>query len=65
MRTLTIPRYTATDVQVEAVKRESMARFGIPYQQAVLNAESSLMDTPTRNTPESTTSIPAFEIVPA
>ena len=40
MKTLTIPRYTATDAQVEAVKRESLARFGIPYAQAQRNVQA-------------------------
>jgi hypothetical protein len=41
MRTLTIPHYSATDAQVEAVKRESMARYGIPYAQAQRNVETA------------------------
>ena len=68
MRTLTVPRYTATDTQVEAVKRESMARFGVPYAQARRNVETAqvngLASSPSqqgRTGPD----IPAYELVSA
>ncbi len=32
--TLTIPQYEATNDQIEAIKIESLARYGLPYQQA-------------------------------
>ena len=41
MRTLTIPRYTATDAQVKTVKRESMVRYGIPYVPARRDTEAA------------------------
>ena len=42
LRTTTIPPYTATDEQVEKVRRESAARYGIPYAEAVRNLQETL-----------------------
>jgi hypothetical protein len=68
MRTLTIPHYSATNAQVEAVKQQSMARYGIPYAEAQHNAQQSLEADPhpaSRHTNPGTQEIPALEIVTA
>ena len=41
LRTVTIPKYIATDTQVEQVQQECVARYGIPYSQAQQNIEQS------------------------
>ena len=41
LRTITIPRYTATAEQLEAVKRESAARYGIPFVEAERNTRKA------------------------
>ena len=46
LNTITIPPYTATDEQVEEVRRESAARYGIPYAEAKRNLEEALGDGP-------------------
>ncbi len=38
--TLAIPRYTATEEQVEAARCESVERYGVPYEQAKRNVAS-------------------------
>jgi hypothetical protein len=42
LRTMTIPPYTATDEQVEEIRCESAARYGIPYAQAERNVQEAL-----------------------
>jgi hypothetical protein len=37
LNTLPIPSYTASDEEIETIRRESLARYGIPYAQAVAN----------------------------
>ncbi|MGC9395650.1 MAG: type IV secretory system conjugative DNA transfer family protein [Anaerolineae bacterium] len=66
MKTLTIPRYTATDAQVEAVKCESLRRYGIPYAEAQRNVQAASADVhrPRARAP-TLTDIPAFEMVTA
>jgi hypothetical protein len=63
MRTMTIPRYTATDEQVEDIRRESLARYGIPYSEAVRN----LQETAAAGAAElpSESPVPAYEIISA
>ena len=39
LRTITIPSYRATDAQVEQVRRDSLARWGIPMSQAKRNVQ--------------------------
>ncbi len=39
--TLSIPAYTATEEQVEVIRRESVMRYGIPYEQAKRNVEAN------------------------
>jgi hypothetical protein len=34
MKTLNIPKYTATDERVNEIKKESLAKFSIPYLEA-------------------------------
>jgi len=41
LRTMTIPPYTATDEQVEEIRRMSLARYGIPYALATVHAQCS------------------------
>jgi hypothetical protein len=41
LKTLTIPRYTATDDDVDQVQRESVSRYGIPFGQAEANVQRS------------------------
>ena len=42
LRTMTIPPYTATALQVEQIRRESLARYGIPYAEAERNVRETL-----------------------
>jgi type IV secretory pathway TraG/TraD family ATPase VirD4 len=39
IRTLNVPHYEATDEQLEQVRAESAARYGLPYHQARQNVE--------------------------
>ncbi len=55
--TLTIPTYTATEEQVEVVCRESIARYGVSYEQAKQNLE--LSDLGSNETP----GVPEFQSV--
>ncbi len=43
LNTITIPPYTATDEQVEEIRKTSMARYGIPYAEAKRNVEETLL----------------------
>jgi hypothetical protein len=68
IKTMTIPRYTATDAQVDAVKQESMARYGVPYAETQRNVQESLEADPHPPSGQATkvhTEIPAYEIVTA
>jgi hypothetical protein len=38
---MTIPPYAATDEQVEEIRQESLARFGIPYAEAGRNVQET------------------------
>jgi hypothetical protein len=40
IRTITIPAYTATDEEVEAIRQESLQRYGIPLSQAAHNTNA-------------------------
>jgi len=42
LRTMNIPAYTATAEQVEEIRRESLARYGIPYAEAERNVKETL-----------------------
>jgi len=59
--TMNIPPYTATAEQVEEVRRESLARYGIPYTQAERNVQETLRAESQEKplNPE----VPAFEVV--
>ena len=61
LRTITIPPYTATDEQVEGIRRESMARHGIPYAEAERNVQEALSDF--RQGPSLVTEVPPYEVV--
>jgi hypothetical protein len=61
LRTITIPRYTATDEQVENIRRESAARYGISYAEAERNVRETLIDS--SQLPPFETSVPAYETV--
>ncbi|MBN1814475.1 MAG: TraM recognition domain-containing protein [Anaerolineae bacterium] len=61
MHTMTIPRYTATDEQVEEIRRESLARYGIPYAEAVRNLEKTLVIGNPRSSAKP--AVPAYEVV--
>jgi hypothetical protein len=39
IRTITIPGYAASDEDVEAIRQESLRRYGIPYNEAVNNMD--------------------------
>lgn len=68
MKTLTIPRYQATDEHVEALRRESMARYGIPYAEAKRNVAEIQVSSPSAGVAQAgggSFSIPAYEIVAA
>jgi hypothetical protein len=62
LRTMTIPPYTATGEQVEEIRRQSLARYGIPYAEAERNVQETLVpDTePQRSL---AAEIPAYEVV--
>jgi hypothetical protein len=61
LRTMTIPSYTATDEQVENIRRESMARYGIPYAEAERNVQETLVDC--QRKPSLEMEVPAYEVV--
>jgi hypothetical protein len=61
LRTMTIPSYTATDEQVEEIRRESAGRCGIPYAEAKRNVQETLPDC--QREPSLETEVPAYEIV--
>jgi len=63
LRTITIPPYTATDEQVEAIRSESMARYGIPFAEAERNAQDILTDF--RRDAFHSEGVPAYELVAA
>jgi hypothetical protein len=41
-RIVTIPPYNATEEQVEEMRHESLARYGIPYAEAERNVQGTL-----------------------
>jgi hypothetical protein len=58
---MNIPAYTATAEQVEEIRRERLAQYGIPYAEAQRNVQETLgadSQQPSLN-PE----VPAFEVV--
>jgi len=61
LRTITIPSYTATNEQVEKVRRESAARYGIPYAKAEQNVQETLADRPQE--PSQEVDVPAYEVL--
>jgi hypothetical protein len=65
LRTMTIPRYTATDEQVEEIRRDSLARYGIPYAEAERNVQETLVaDGPaTSEDPPLDPVAPPYEVV--
>jgi len=63
LRTMTIPPYTATDEQVEEIRRESLARYGIPYAEAERNVQGALADY--QPEPFRGAEVPAYEVVAA
>ena len=61
LKTMTIPRYTATDEQVEEIRRESAARYGIPYAEAVRNVRQNPASDGRLEAAEM--QVPAYEVV--
>ena len=61
LRTMTISPYTATDEQVEEIRRESAARYGIPYVEAKRNVQETLADY--QQEPSLEAEVPAYEVV--
>jgi hypothetical protein len=61
LETMTIPPYTATDEQVEEIRRESAARYGMPYAEAERNVRETLADHPQEPPLES--EVLAYEVV--
>jgi hypothetical protein len=61
LRTITIPSYTATEEQVEEIKQESLARYGIRYTEAERNVQETLAAS--RQEPSLEAEVPAFEVV--
>lgn len=59
IRTITIPPYKATGEALEAVRRESLIRYGIPYAEAVQNVQKAL--TMHGEGPASEIEVPAYE----
>jgi hypothetical protein len=62
LRTMTIPRYTASDEQVESIRRESLARYGIPYAEAGRDVQETLAADKHKSSLEMTAP-PAYEVV--
>jgi hypothetical protein len=63
LRTVTIPPYTATDEQVEEIRSESLARYGIPYAEAKRNVQETGVGY--QEKPSSQIDVSAGEEVPA
>ena len=65
LRTMTIPAYTATAEQVEQIRRESLARYGIPYAEAKRNVQDALAADNHATSKESSPDpvVPAYEVV--
>jgi hypothetical protein len=65
LRTMTIPPYTATAQQVEEIRRESLARYGIPYAEAERNVQETLAADNHATSEESSPDpvVPAYEVV--
>jgi hypothetical protein len=61
LRTMTIPPYTATAEQVEEIRRESLARYGIPYAEAERNVQETLVAD--GQEPPSDRIVPSYEVV--
>ena len=61
LRTMNIPAYTATAEQVEEIRRESLARYGIPYAEAERNVRETLAAD--SQEPSLNPEVPAFEVV--
>ena len=61
LRTMTIPSYTATAEQVEEIRRESLARYGIPYAEAERNVQETLMAD--GKEPSADRVVPPYELV--
>jgi hypothetical protein len=61
LRTMTIPSYTATAEQVEEIRRESLARYGIPYAEAERNVQATLAAD--GQEPSSDRTVPPYEVV--
>ena len=62
IHTITIPPYTATDEQVEEVKKDSLARYGIPYAAAERNVQETLTG-PMRGESGDAAVPPPYEVV--
>jgi hypothetical protein len=65
LRTMTIPPYTATDEQLEEIRRESLARYGIPYAEAQRNVQGTLVADNHAPSEESSLDpvVPPYEVV--
>ena len=65
LRTMTIPPYTATGSQVEEIRRESLARYGIPYAEAERNVQEALAADHQATSEESPLDpvVPPYEVV--
>lgn len=61
IRTITIPRYTATDEQMEAIRRESTARYGMPLAQSRRHVEETSAEY--RQEPSLEVQVPAYEMM--
>lgn len=57
IQTVTIPPYTASMEEVEAVRQDSLERYGIPYAEAIRNLQAA--DGQENPSPEAT-AVPAF-----
>jgi hypothetical protein len=61
LRTITIPPYNATEEQVENIRRESLARYGIPYAKAERNVQETSVAP--KQEPSLEAEVPAYEVV--
>jgi hypothetical protein len=62
LTTMAIPKYTASEADIEAVRQESLVRYGIPYAQALKNIQGG-EEEPASSPPEIDREVPEYEIL--
>ena len=61
MRTITIPCYTASDNQIENIRRSSLLKNGIDYEDAFKNLSEETLNP--RNYKDGSVCVPELEII--